>query len=162
MRVEDDTVAVEDQLVLAAHRVDPGHKGAVVGGAAADHRLAWPALAVVVGRTVDVDQELGAMVCLPSHRAGRKPAVLAHRQTDPDAAHLDDRAAVAWFEIPFLVEDAVVGQENLVKDGLDFTAAEERRRVEYVAFLVDEADDRRDALRRVGDGRQLSDVVAYE
>src|SRR5438045_9484629 len=100
------------------------------------------------------------MVCLPCHRAGRKPAVLAHRQTDPDAAHLDDRAAVAGFEIAFLVEDAVVGQENLVKDGLDFTAAEERRRVEYVALLVDAAGARRGALCPCGDGGKMLYVVA--
>ena len=68
VRVEDDAVAVEDQLVLTADGVHPGEERAVVGGAARDHRLAWRALAVVVRRAVDVDQDLGSVVRLPGHR----------------------------------------------------------------------------------------------
>src|SRR6266849_1924936 len=77
VRVEHDAVAVEDKLVLAADRVDPYHVRAVVDRALGDHRLTGRALAVVVRRAVDVDQELSSVVRLPRHRPGREPAVLA-------------------------------------------------------------------------------------
>ena len=57
MSVEDDAVAVEDELVLPADGVDPGHECAVSGRPLGHHRLTRHALAVVVGRAVDVDQE---------------------------------------------------------------------------------------------------------
>ena len=162
MGIEDDAVAVEDQLVLAAHGVDPGHERAVVGGAPADHLLARPPLAVVVRRAVDVDQKLRAVVRLPGHRPGGKPAVLTNREADARAVELEDGAAVTGLEIALLVEDAVVGQEDLVEDGLDLAVVEERRRVEDVAVLIDEPDHSRDASGGSRDPLQLREVVAHE
>ena len=78
LRSEDHAVAIEDQLVLAADRVHPCDERAVISGPAGDHRLARAALAFVVGRAVDVDHQLDAVVSLPRHRAGRIPAVLTH------------------------------------------------------------------------------------
>src|SRR4051794_33022199 len=130
MRVEDDAVAIEDQLVLAAHGVHPGDECAVVRGAAGDHRLAGSALAVVVGGPVDVDQDLSPVVRLPGHRAGWKPAVLADREADADAVQLNDGATVPWLEVALLVEDAVVGEEDLMEDGLDVTTVQKRGCVE--------------------------------
>src|SRR5439155_1475078 len=46
--IEDHAVAVEDQLVLTAHGVDPSDEGAIIGGASTHHRLARRALAIVV------------------------------------------------------------------------------------------------------------------
>src|SRR6266567_8400990 len=94
-RTEDHAVPIEDQLVLASDQVYVCHVGAVVGGASGDHLFARRALARVIRRPVDVDQELSAVVRLPRHRTGWIPAVLAYRHTDPDARDLEDRAAVA-------------------------------------------------------------------
>jgi len=69
---------------------------------------------------------------------------------------------VPGYEVAPLVEDAVVRKEDLVVHGFDRAIVEKRRRVEDVAFLVDEADHRRYALRRPGDEIQLGDVVAHE
>src|SRR5205807_8816152 len=66
-----------------------------------------------------VDEELGSMVRLPRHRAGRVPAVLAHGDADAYAALLEDRAAMADREVALLVEHAVVRQEHLVVNGLE-------------------------------------------
>src|SRR3989304_5587658 len=52
--VEDHAVAVEDELVLAADHVDVADVDGVVGGARGDHALAEGALALVIGRAVDV------------------------------------------------------------------------------------------------------------
>ena len=65
-------------------------------------------------------------------------------------------------EVPLLVEDAVVGQEDLVKDGSDLAVMEKRGRVEDVAVLIDEADDSGDPSRGARDPLQLSDVVAHK
>ena len=161
-RPEHHAVAVEDQLVLPAHRVDIGDERAVVGGALRDHLLPLHALACVVRRAVDVDQDLGAMVGLPCHRARRVPAVFADADRDPDACDLEDRAAVTDREVALLVEDAVVGQEDLVIDRLQLFVVDEGRGVEDLAVVVDKTDHRRDS-RRGGDHRlELLQVVAYE
>ena len=162
VRIEHHAVAVEDELVLTAHGVHPRHEGAVVGRAPTDHRFTRGALTVVVWGAVDVDQDLRAVMRLPGHRTGGEPAVLAHRETEAHAIQLEDRAAVAGLEVALLVKHTVVGQENLVEDGLDLAAVDERRGVEDVAFLVDKPDDCRDVPGRLGDRLQLGDVVAHE
>ncbi len=159
---EDDAVAVEDQLVLAADRVDVDDVRAVVGRALGDHLLALDALAGVERRAVDVDQHLGAVLGLPCHRAGRIPAVLADGDADLQAALVDDRAAVADGEITLLVEDAVVRQEHLVVDGLQLAVADVGGGVEDLAVLVYEADDHRDAFRGGHHLLQVLEVVAHE
>ena len=58
--VEHEGLAVEDQLVLAAHRVHEGQAHQVVGGAGRQHLLAEPPLARVVGRGVDAHHQLRA------------------------------------------------------------------------------------------------------
>ena len=161
-RVEDDAVAVEDQLVLPPDGVHPGDEGAVVGGPSADHRLSRRPLAVVVGRAVDVDQQPGAVLRLPRHRAGGEPAVLAHRKADAHAVEVDDRAEPSGLEVALLIEDAVVGQEDLVVDGLDLAVVDEGGRVEDLAVPIDEADDRRDSPGLCRDQVQLGQVVADE
>ena len=47
-------------------------------------------------------------------------------------------------------------------DSLDLAVVEKGRRVIDVAFLVDEADDRRDAFGGLRDQLQLGEVVAHE
>src|SRR5712692_8190268 len=122
---KDDAVAVEDQLVLATDCVGVRDVGTVVRGAAGDHVLTWGALAYVVRRTVDVDQQLRAVVRLPRHRAGRVPAVLADGDPDADPGLLEDRTAMAGGEVALLVEDAVVGQEDFVINRLELAITDE-------------------------------------
>ena len=57
---DDDALAVEDQLVLAADRVAEGEGDAVGLGALGDHRLAGGALAARVGRARRVDDQARA------------------------------------------------------------------------------------------------------
>ena len=59
--VEDHAVAVEDELVLAADEVDVGRRRRRCREArVANMRCAEVALAVVVGRAADVDDDVGA------------------------------------------------------------------------------------------------------
>ena len=162
IRIEDHAVAVEDELILAPDGVDPGDVGAIARGAFSDHRLARAALAVVIRRPVDVDEDVRPVVRLPGHRTGREPAVLTHRQADSHAVPLDDRAAVAGLEVPLLIEHAVVRQKDLVVDSFDLAVVQEGGGVEDGPILVDESHDRRDACRRLRDNLQLSEVVADE
>src|SRR5439155_25308146 len=81
--VEDDAAAVEHQLVLPADEVHRGQHDAVVGGPSRQHSLPAVTLTGMVGRGVDVDDELGASGRLLDDRSGRIPDVLADR----DAKH---------------------------------------------------------------------------
>ena len=80
------------------------------------------------------------MVRLPRHRSGRIPAVLAHGDADANAALLEDWAAVTDREVTLLVEDAVVGEEDLVVHALELSVVDEGRGVEDLAVLVHEPD----------------------
>src|SRR5438132_11676980 len=140
-RVEDDAVAVEDQLVLAADGVDVGDVGTVVDGAPAHHLLTRAPLALVIRRAVDVDEQLDAVLRLPCHGSGWIPAVLADRDADADPRLLEDRAPVSDREVTLLIENPVVGQEDLVVYALHHSVADECGGVEDGAVLVDEADD---------------------
>ncbi len=162
VRAENHAIAIEDELVLAADQVRVSDECPVIGSAARNHLFTRPALAGVIRRTVDVDQQLGALVGLPSHRAGWVPAVLADRHTDFDAGHLEYGTSMPDCEIALLVEHPVVGQEHLVVDGLDLTVMHEGGGVVEVAILVDETDDRRDPLGRAGHDLQVLQVVAHE
>src|SRR5260370_33101022 len=104
LRAEDNAVAVEDKLVLAADFIDVSDVRPVVGRSPGDHLFTWAALAVVVRRTVDVDQELGAVVGLPRHRTWRIPAVCADRPADPDACQREVRRTMAGREQALRVE----------------------------------------------------------
>ena len=62
--VEHEGVPVEDQLVLTAYQPAEGDAGAVLARALGEQPLALQALAGVVGRGGDVDDQLSARLCL--------------------------------------------------------------------------------------------------
>ena len=82
--VDHEGVAVEDELVLAADERAEGDAGDVLAGALGEHPLALGALAGVVGRGGDVDDQRRAGQRLVAGRRAGLPDVLADRQ--PDAA----------------------------------------------------------------------------
>ena len=77
--VEQHRRAVEDELVLPADEVHVEHRHRRVGGARREHRLALVDAAGVVGRRVDVDDQLGAAGGLRDDRTVRAPGVFADR-----------------------------------------------------------------------------------
>src|SRR5204863_341783 len=79
---------VEDQLVLAAHLVHVHEGTGAVRGPGGEHALALGQTPGVVGRGVEVDDQLGAAVGLLGDGPGRAPRVLAYRHPDAVA---DDR-----------------------------------------------------------------------
>ena len=107
-------MAVEHQLVLAAHHVGVRDEESVYRGAVREHLPAEVPLARVVRRSVDVDYELRSG--LPLHLRGAQviPDVLAHIDANLQAVDDVQGAAIAWREVPFLVEDTVVGKIYLV------------------------------------------------
>src|SRR5258708_39600817 len=107
-RSEYDAVPVEDQLILPTHRVHPRDVSAVVHCALADHRFTWRALSCVVRRSIDVDQELTAVMCLPRHRAGGVPGVFAHRKANARPVVLHDPPASCTRAAPLLLDAPVI------------------------------------------------------
>ena len=115
--VENEALAVEDQLVLAADQVAEGEVGAVGAGEAGEQLLALAALAAVVGRAGGVGDQRRAFGDLGRGGRALDPAVLADRQPDPGAGDVDRRRLGAGDEVALLVEDRVVGQAVLAVDG---------------------------------------------
>ena len=133
--------AVEHQLVLAAHLVRVADEHAVVDGARGQHPTAELSLARVVGRAVDVDDDLRTRLRLRLRRVPGVPDVLAHAQAHAHARHRVRRTALAGAEIAQLVEHAVVGQPLLAVDIGQAAVMDNRRRVvDVVAVHVHEAD----------------------
>ena len=84
--VEHERVAVEDQLVLAAHGVAEGHEARVVAGARGEHLLALSVAAEVERRGRDVGDQLRAGQRKIGRRWAGLPEVLADRRPDQGVA----------------------------------------------------------------------------
>jgi len=145
-------VAVEDQLVLAAHQPAEGDVGDVVARPLGEHPLALGALADVVGGGGDVDDQGGPGEGLVAGRGAGLPDVLADGQPDAVAAQVDDGPGGARLEVALLVEDAVVGEVHLAVDRVDGAFVEDGKGVVDVFGALGKAHHGDDP---VGLGREL-------
>ena len=141
--VDDERVAVEDELVLAADERAERERGDVLAGALDDHRLALEALAGVVGRGGEVDDQRRAGERLVRARRPGLPDVLADRDADAVPRRARSGRPRAGLEVALLVEDAVVGQVHLAVDRRDAPVREHGGGVVDVGAALGEADDRR-------------------
>ena len=89
--VDGEYVAVEDELVLAADRVDEHDRGQVVDRALHEHALAVLAVAGAIGRRGQVHDHLGAAERLRHRGRPPLPDVLADADPDRDSIQLEDR-----------------------------------------------------------------------
>ena len=149
--VDREAVAVEDELVLAAHGVHEDDGGEVVHRALDEHPLAPGAHAAPIG---DADRFTitwaPASASVIAGRAGL-PDVLADAEPDRDAVQLDDRRLGARLEVALLVEDAVVRQVHLAVGGHHVAVGEHRGGVVDVLGLLRIAHHGGDALRLAGE-----------
>ncbi len=139
MLVHDHAGPVEHELVLTADHVDVGDAHQIVHRPRRDELLAEAGLADVIGRAVDVDDQLGAAQRLHRGRSRRIPDVLADVHGEGRVACDEDRRLGAGLEVAVLVEDAVVRQVLLVIDPGADTVVEHRSGIEDVVALVHEA-----------------------
>ena len=94
-RVDDDRVAVEDQLVLAADHRQVREGAAGLLGALADQFQPDVVLVALVRRGVDREQQPGPGGAGGRHPAAVLPQVLADRQRHVDAVHAGSPACVS-------------------------------------------------------------------
>ena len=108
-------------------------------------RYVAPAAVIRRGRGVDDQARAGERL----HRGGRPrvPDVLADRQPDPRPRDLDQRGGVARLEVAALVEDAVVGEQDLPVDGADLAVPEHGDGVVGGRVALGKADQRHDRPR---------------
>ena len=140
-------MAVEDQLVLAAHRVAERDEAGVVSRARDEHLLALVGAADVERRRRDVDEQLRAGQREVGRGWARLPHVLADSRPDERLAVLEQNQVATRCEVAVLVEDAVVRQEALAVDAADLAAGEHEAGVVEVGVEVGGADERRDPVR---------------
>src|SRR5215210_580724 len=112
--VEDDRVAVEDELVLAAREIAEEYVATVVGSPHAQHPFPGGALPPVVRGGRDVEEDARPAEGLLAGRATRVPDVLAHANPDEGGAQIEDGGVSTLPEVAILVEDTVVRQVALV------------------------------------------------
>jgi hypothetical protein len=86
--VEDDGVAVEDELVLSAREVAEEHVATVVRSPHAQHPFPGGTLQPVVWGGRDVEEDASPTECLLAGRATRVPDVLAHAHPDEGIAQI--------------------------------------------------------------------------
>src|SRR5262249_19569781 len=135
-RVDEEAVAVEDELVLTADQVAEGEVGAVGARPLGEHRFALAPLAAVVRRARRARDQARARRRLALRRRAPRPDVLADRQSDAQAGDLDRRRLLAGDEVTLLVEDGVVGQPVLAVDGAQGAPGEYGERVVGVAIVA--------------------------
>ncbi len=149
--VEDDRVAVEDELVLPADEVAEREKRGRVARAGDEHLLPVLGLPHVERRGGEVDDELGSREGQVGGGRARLPDVLADGRSDEDVADLDEDEVATLEEVPVLVEDAVVREEVLPVHGLHATVGTDGARVREVAVEPGSPHERDDARGRAGD-----------
>ena len=162
LRVQDHAVTVEDELILSADRVGVDDVGIVLPCAPGEHLQALFALALVIRRGVDRDDDLGACAALGPGGAVSEPDVLADVHTDVDAPDRDDGIPLARFEVAVLVKDPVVRKKHFVIHMDEPAVMHDRRRVGDAFVGVHEPDDRRDPPRLSGDLLERAQVVLHE
>ncbi len=155
---DERRAAVEDQLVLPADEPAVGDRGEVIACPRDEHALAPLALAEVVRRCRQVQDQARPGEGLALERIGRLPDVLADRQPDAVPVDGDRRRAGAVLEVPKLVEHAVVRQVHLAVAGDDIAAVEHGSGVVDVLVALRPAHDRDESLR--GLCGEIADRVA--
>ena len=105
----DHGVAVEDQLVLAADKVDVCEWAAGFAGAPPDQVAAGVVLVALVRAGVDHRQEAGVRLGGRGDRAAVLPQVFTDGNRDVDATNAQHVQLVTRLEIAVLVEDPIVG-----------------------------------------------------
>ena len=135
-------MAVEDELVLAAHQPAEGDAGEILARPLGEHPLAFEPLAGVIRRGGDVEDQRGPGHGLVAGGWTGLPQVLAHRQPDALAADVDRSAGCARAEVAALVEHAVVGKVDLAVDRVDRALREHGGRVVHGVRPLGEPDDR--------------------
>src|SRR5918997_3715170 len=106
--VEDDRVAVEDELVLATREVAEEYVATVADSPHAQHPFPGGALPPVVRGGRDVEEDASPAEGLLAGRATGVPDVLAHAHPNEGVAQIEDRGSSTLPEVAVLVEDAVV------------------------------------------------------
>jgi hypothetical protein len=160
--VEDERVAVEDQLVLPSDGVAESDEARVVAGAGGEHLPALAIPADVERRSGDVGQQLRPGQRQVGGGRARLPHVLADGRPDQRAAELEEQAVARGREVAVFVEDPVVRQEPLAVDGLHLAAGADGAGVVEVAVEVGEVDERDGVVRGAGDRVQRLVCRAHE
>ena len=141
--VEHHGPAVEHQLVLATDLVHVHQRARRVGGAGGHEPLPERQLALGVGRSVEVHDELGAAVGLVEDGPRRVPRVLADAHPHPNPAHRPQAGGLpAVGEVALFVEHGVVGQVALVVHPAHLAVGAHRGCVPQVSVHVDEPHHR--------------------
>ena len=126
------------------------------------HTLPLLLLASVIGRGVDVDDDLGAGVSLHHHGSQGIPGVLADVYTNTHAVDGVNGAGVATTEVAVLVEDAVGGQVHLVVHAHQLAIVSHGGGVVDVAVGVHESDNHGQPFRRLYNAPHCLEVVLEE
>src|SRR3990172_438647 len=161
-RVHDCALAVKDQFVLSAYRVDVDDKYIVFSRPQGKHLCSFPALALVIGRCVDRHDGLCAGERLQTGRAVGKPDVLAHVYADVHAFDAQHGITIAGLEVTILVEHAIVRQKHLMVNISELAVVQDRRRVIDVFVRVHEPDNGGDPRGRLRDLPERAKVVFHE
>ena len=136
-------MSVEDELVLPADQVAECEGGIGLARALGDHPLPLDALAAVVRRRRRVDDQARARA-RASTEAGGPGYQMSSQMVSPTRTPpmLDDRGIVSRLEVAPLVEDAVVGQEELAVHATNPAVCEHGGRVVGGGIVLGKADDR--------------------
>ena len=118
----------------------------------------------MVGRAVDVHDDPGAGRGLEVGRALFEPDVLADVDAYRGVVYFEDGGVGAGKEVALFVEDAVVGEVDLVVDAEEASVPDDGSGIEEAALIVrvDEADDHSYVLGMLDDPVEAGAVLGDE
>ena len=161
-RVEYERAAIENEFVLAADHIQVGHSNEVIGCARGQHARAVVDAVLVVGRGVDVHDELGTGERYRIERFAGVPDVLTDSHPENEGAGIEDERALASGEVALFIKNAVVGQALLMVDIHQVAIGEDGGGVPGVAFVpINKSDygDESGCIGCEGDGCVAGDLA---
>ncbi len=158
MLLDHEALAVENEFVLTANEITVGDKRGVVGSARCQETFAGCALAFMIRRGGNVDDQLGVTVDgLIVERSAWVPEVFANVYGELQAAPIEHLPAMTGREVALFVEHAVVGQVTLAVNADELAVMQHGRGVEEIALTVDETNHGDESL---GGGQEAVEGAA--
>jgi hypothetical protein len=135
IRVQGHGRPIEHKLILPPYLVDVDQWHLPFQDTLPHHLTALTNLVEVVGRTIDVDHDLGASGCSLGHGVGL-PQVFAYAESHAHPRNIQDQWLGTTFEVALFVKDLIVGQPLLFVGAKNATMINYRQHVVLAACLA--------------------------
>jgi hypothetical protein len=134
--IKDHAVTIKNQFILPPNHIQVDDNHTVIGCSSCQHLFSKKPFACIVGRAIDIYDDLGSRICLQCHRAGRIPHILTDINANVYSIDHKDRRFTPRLKIAILIEYTIVWQVVLVVGSIKFALVDNRRCIVNVVIAI--------------------------